>query len=147
MDDPKLVFSDLTFTSTAAPARVQSHPASATTPISEDPTIKGIFAAAGARMQVSAAATPSAINTVTIKIPKSQVAMLAKKGATIFDQGGDSYSMNASRISNIMFNEDGVNGASNNKVNEEIKPPYLLYSVTLCANEEVHLEKIVASPL
>ena len=117
MDDSKPEFSDLTFTVAAAPARVQSHPASATTPISEDPTIKGIFAAAGARMQVSAAATPSAINTVTINIPKSQVAMLAKKGATIVNQGGNSYSMNALRLSNIMFNEDGVNGSSNNKVN------------------------------
>ena len=98
-------------------------------------------------MRVSSDTTPSDMDTIMIEIPKSQVAMLLKKGSTLIDQGGDSYSMNASRISNIMFNEDGVNGASNNKVNEEIKPPYLLYSVTLCANEEVHLEKIVASPL
>ena len=42
-------------------------------------------------MQVSDAETPSAIDTITIKITKSQVAMLSNKGATIIDQGGNSY--------------------------------------------------------
>ena len=37
-----------------------------------------------------------------------------------------------------MFNEDGVNGVSKNKVNGEINPPYLLDTITLCSNKEVH---------
>ena len=65
MDDSKSVFIDLTFTVAAASARVQPHSASATTYIPEDTNIKGIFAATGARMKVSAAATPSAIDTIT----------------------------------------------------------------------------------
>ena len=71
MDDYKPVFSDITLTVAAAPDRVQSHSVSATTSITEDPTIKSIFAASGARMQVSVATTQSAIDTITIKIPKS----------------------------------------------------------------------------
>ena len=86
MDDPKSVFSDITFTVVAALARVQFHYNSATTSIPEDPTIKSIFATAGARMQVSAAATLSSINPITIEIPKSHMAMLAKKGATVIDK-------------------------------------------------------------
>ena len=58
-DYPKLVFSDLTFTVPAAPDKVQAHYALSTTctAIAEEPTIKGICAAAGAHMQVSAAST------------------------------------------------------------------------------------------
>ena len=68
-------------------------------------------------MQVSDAESPSAIDTITIEIPKSQVSMLTKNRATLIDQGGDSYSMNILTLSNCMFHEDGVNGASNNRVN------------------------------
>ena len=68
-------------------------------------------------MQVSDAESPSAIDTITIEIPKSQVAMLTKNRATLIDQGGDSYSMNILTLSNFMFHEDGVNGASDNIVN------------------------------
>ena len=46
-----------------------------------------------------------------------------------------------------MFHEDGVNGPSNNKVNGDINPPYLINTITLCANEEVHLGKFSASPM
>ena len=75
-------------------------------------------------MQVSDAETPSAINTITIDIPKSQVAMLSKKGDTIIYQGSNSYSMNALTLSKRMFHEDGVNGDYKNKVNGKINPPY-----------------------
>ena len=61
-------------------------------------------------MQVSDAESPSAIDTITIEIPKSQVATMSKKGANIIDQRGNSYSMNALTLSNRMFHEDIVNG-------------------------------------
>ena len=41
------------------------------TSITEDTTIKGIFADAGTWMQVSDSASPTAISTITIEIPKS----------------------------------------------------------------------------
>ena len=71
VDDPKSVLSDITFTVAAYPAIFQAHSASATKSIQEDPTIKGISFSSGARMQVLDAATPSAIDTITIEIPKS----------------------------------------------------------------------------
>ena len=46
--------------------------------------------------------------------------MLVKKGATIIDQGRNSYSMNSLTLSNLMFSEDGVNGDYNYKLNGEI---------------------------
>ena len=45
--------------------------------------------------------------------------------------------MNALTLSNIMFNEDGVNGSYKNKVNGDINPPHLINTITLWANEEV----------
>ena len=39
-------------------------------------------------MQVSDAQTPSTIDTITINITKSQVAMLSQKGTTIMYQRG-----------------------------------------------------------
>ena len=74
-------------------------------------------------MQVPDAVTPNAIDTNTTKIPKSQVAMLSKKGDTIIEKGGNSYSMNALTLSNRMFHEYEVNGYYNDKVNGKIKPP------------------------
>ena len=71
VDDPKSVLSDITFTVAAYPAIFQAHSASATKSIQEDPNIKGIFSSAGYYIQVSDAATPSAIDTIKIKIPKS----------------------------------------------------------------------------
>ena len=123
VDDSKSVLSDLTFTFGSASDRVQEQPMSDTKSISENTTTKGILAAKGAQMQVSDTETPSAIDTITIEITKSQVAMLSKKGATIIDQGGNSYSMNALTLSNRMFHEYGVNGYYKNKINEDINPP------------------------
>ena len=68
-------------------------------------------------MQVSDAETPSTIDTITINITKSHVAMLSQKGTTIIYQRGNSYSMNALMLSNRMFHEYGVNGDYRNKVN------------------------------
>ena len=55
----------------------------AITSILEDPTIKYIFSATGNLMNVSDDTTPSAIVTIMIDIPKSQVAMLDKKGVLL----------------------------------------------------------------
>ena len=74
-------------------------------------------------MQVPDAVTPDAIDTNTTKIPKSQVAMLSKKGTIIIDKGGNSYSMNALTLSNRMFHEDDVNGYYRDKLNGDINPP------------------------
>ena len=65
VDDSKSVFSDITFTVATASDIFQAHSVSDTISIPEDPTIKGIFPAAGAQMQVSADATPSDIDTIT----------------------------------------------------------------------------------
>ena len=94
-EDSKTVLSDLTFTVAAAPAQVKFHNTPATSAIPEHHTIKGIFDDLGAWMKVSATATKSDIDTVTIVIPKYQVAMLDKKGANIVDQVGKSYLTNA----------------------------------------------------
>ena len=59
VDNSKIVFSDFTFVVTASPDKVQSHYASATSAIPEDPTIKDIFYATGAQMQVSATTSTS----------------------------------------------------------------------------------------
>ena len=64
-DNSKSVFSGLTFTVVTFPSRVQAHSMSAIISIIEDINIKGIFSATAAHMQVSAAETPSAINTIT----------------------------------------------------------------------------------
>ena len=74
-------------------------------------------------MQVSNDVTPTTTDTIMTDITKSQVAMVPKKGDSHIDQGGNSYSMNASTLSNRMFHEDGVNGDYRNKVNGEINPP------------------------
>ena len=95
MDDSNTVFSYLTSMVKVAPDRVHSNSASATSAILEDPTIKGIFADAGARIQVSATATTSDTYTITLVIPKSQVAMMVKMETPLVDKGGNSYSLNA----------------------------------------------------
>ena len=95
------MFSDLTFTVTDAPSRVQSHSSSSTLTISYYTTIKGIFAAATARMQVLVVATTSDIDTATIEIPKSQVTMLSNKGDALIDQCRNSYLMNALILSGL----------------------------------------------
>ena len=98
-DDSKTVFSDLTFTVASVPSHVQSHSTLDASAIPEYPTIKGIFSAAGTRIQVLFTTITSNIDTLTLVIPKSQMAMLANKGATLVDQGGYVYLSNALMLS------------------------------------------------
>ena len=70
-----------------------SYTCTATSTIPEYPTTKGIFAAAGDHMHVPDIAAPRSTDRIIVEIPKSQVAIMAKKGATIVDQGGNYYSM------------------------------------------------------
>ena len=130
-DDSNTVFSDPTFTIAYAPTWVQSHSASATWFIPYYPTIKDIFSAAGAWMQVLASATTSDIYTVTIEIPKSQISMLAKKGDTLVDQGGNLYLMNALMLSvhtslGHLISKPTVNGDNNetNILQSSLAPSY-----------------------
>ena len=125
VDNSKTVFSDLIFVVTASPDKVQSHYASATSAIPEDPTIKDIFAAAGALMQVMEAETTRNTYTVNPEIPNCQVSMLFKKGATLVDQGGNSYSMNALILSGCT---SLGNGNPKPIVNGETNKPYLIQS-------------------
>ena len=136
-DDTRLVFSNLKFTVVAAPTTAQAYSASAATgtAIPEDPNIKGIFSASGAQMQVSAAAAPRSMDTITVEIPRSQVAMMDKRGATIVNQGVNSYSMNTMTFSNIAPNQIRDSGAYNNNLNWEVKPTYLLNPLTSGDNE------------
>ena len=122
-DDSKTVFSDLTFTVPTSPAQVQSYFDSAILAIPEDATIKVIFAAAGAQMQVEATTTTINTNTVTLVIPKSQMAMLAKKGDTIVDLGGNSYLMHSLMLSDQNSLDHGI---SKPTANGEKNSPYLL---------------------
>ena len=66
VDDSKIVFSDLTFTVAAYPAQVQTQSTRSTSAIPEDPTIKGIFSAAGAWMKMLATTTTR--NTETLPL-------------------------------------------------------------------------------
>ena len=136
-DDTRSVFSDLTFTFTAAPTTAQAYLASDTmgTAIPEDDTIKIIFAASGVCMQVSGAATPCFIDNITIEIPKSQVATIDKRGATIIDQEGNFCSMSMMTLSTSAKNQCRNSGVYRNKLNEEYNPPYLLKNPTSGNNE------------
>ena len=53
-------------------------------------------------MQVSDAAAPRSKDTITVEITRSQVAMLAKKVATIVNQGSNSDSMNTMTFSTLL---------------------------------------------
>ena len=67
--------------------------------------------------------------------------MLAKQGDNLFDQGRNFYLINylillgCTSIGRVIYN---------NKFNSEINPPYLLDTITLCANEEFHLGTLSA---
>ena len=139
-DDSKQVFSNLTFTVAATPAKVQSQYAWATTStaIPQDTTIKVILTAAGDRMQLSAAATYSAMYTIAIDIPKYKLDILAKKGATLVDQGVKSYPMNAMTLLNHKSHENSNYGSLKKNLNVEINPPYLLVTLSSCNNEYIH---------
>ena len=69
-------------------------------------------------MQVSGAATTSNTDTVTLDIPKSEVAMMSKKGYSLVYQYRNSYLMNALMISGRTSLGHGI---SKHKVNEETK--------------------------
>ena len=86
-------------------------------------------------MQLSAAAAPRSMDTITVEIPRSQVAMMDKRGATIVNQGVNSYSMNTMTFSNIAPNQIRDSGAYNNNLNWEVKPTYLLNPLTSGDNE------------
>ena len=79
-DDLNTVLSEFTFTVASDPDQVQSYSASATSATPEDPTIQGIFYAEGSCMKVPSTTTTSDTDTVTLVIPKFQVAMLAQMG-------------------------------------------------------------------
>ena len=89
-------------------------------------------------MQVSVADTQSAMDTITIEIHNSQVAVLSKKMATLVDQGGNSYSMNSMKLSNRKSWENSNDGSSNNNFKGDINPPYLLDTLSSWNNEDVH---------
>ena len=139
-DDIRSVFSDLTFTVAAAPTSYQTYLKSDATgtEIPEEPTIKGIFAAAGDGMQVPAGAAPHSMDKITVEIHKSQVTMLAKKGATIVNQGDNSYSVNFIMFSNLASNQGRNSGVYKNNVNGEVNPPYLLNAPIFGNNEADH---------
>ena len=103
----------------------QAYLASAATgmAILEDPTSKVIFAAASAWIQVSASVALRSIYSIIIEITKSQVALLAKKGATIVDQGGNYYSMGVITLSTLATNQFHASGFYRNNLNEEANPP------------------------
>ena len=64
------------------------------TPIQFPPQhTKGIFAGSSDWMQAPDAAAPYSMDSIIIEIHKSQVAMMAKKGANIVNQGDNHYSM------------------------------------------------------
>ena len=133
-DNTRLVFSGLTFVVTAAPTTEQAclESAATGTAIPEDPTRKDFFAAADAWMQVLSTTAPRSMDTITVESTKYQLAMLAKKGASIVDQGGNSYLMNAMTFSTIAPCDSGL---YKNKLNGEFKPLYLLNDLTSGKNE------------
>ena len=61
--------------------------------------------------------------TVELVITKPQVAIMAKKGDNIIDQGGNSYSMNALMLLGCTFLDHVI---SKNKANGNPNVPYLL---------------------
>ena len=101
--DSRSLFSDLTFIVKAPPTTSQDYSASAATDmtIPENSTIKVIFCAAGAQVQVSCPLAPRSMDTITVGIPRYQVAMLSKKGATIVNQGGNFHSMSVVTLSTL----------------------------------------------
>ena len=100
--------------------------------IPEDLIVKVIFAAAGARAQVSNSSTQSSMAIITIDIPKYQVDMLAKNGATLVYQRDNSYSPNAMMFSNRKYRGNINDGSSKNKLNWQINPTYLLNNLSSC---------------
>ena len=97
-------------------------------------------------MQVSATTTTSDTDTVTIVIPKSQVAMMAKKGSTLVDQCGTSYLINACMLSDRASLDHVI---SKPIANGETNTPHLL-QLSLSpsyAKEEIPPIKLLTSPI
>ena len=74
-------------------------------------------------MQVSATTNEIDTDIVSFVIPKSQVAMLAKKGDTLIDQGRKSYLINALMLSDHNSLDHGIFKLT---ANGGTKSPYLL---------------------
>ena len=68
-------------------------------------------------MQVSYDTTQSYMDTITAKIPKSQMDMLSQKLDTLVDLGDNSYSVNSMMFSNPNSRENSNYGASKNNFN------------------------------
>ena len=71
-----------------------------------------------------ASSTTRDTDTVTLDITKSQVAILAKRGTTLVDQGRNSYLMNALMLSGCTYLGHGMYKPTVNRVT---KAPYFLH--------------------
>ena len=69
------------------------------------------------------------METINIDTPKSQVDMLAKRGDFIVDQWGNSYSMNAMKLSKHKSRENSNYVSSENNFNGETKTLCLLDTI------------------
>ena len=119
----------------------QAYPVSAamgtvTSTIPEDTTIKDVFAASGAQMQVSFSAAPRSMDRNIVEIPNSQVVMLAKKDATIVDQGGNYYSMSVVTLATHLPYHYRASGYYGSNPGGEVNPPYLLNEPTSGNNDD-----------
>ena len=68
-------------------------------------------------MQVSETTTTSKTDTVTLVIPKYQVAIMVKEDDTLVDQGRNSYSMNALMLSGCTSLDNGISKPTANGEN------------------------------
>ena len=95
-------------------------------------------------MQVLVTATTSDTYTVELVIPKSQVTMLAKRGAILVDKCGKSYSINALILSDCKSRDHGI---SNPTANEGTNTPYIIKPALSPSytKEEITSSKISAS--
>lgn len=75
------------------------------------------------------------MDSITIDIPKYQVDILAQKGATIVNQGGNSYSMSEATLSTFTTYQCQTSRVYRSNLNGESKPTYLLNAPTSGYNE------------
>ena len=101
-----------------------------TSTIPEYPTIKEIFYGAGARMQAPSAASPRSIDSIIAETPKSQVAMMSKKGATIADKGSNYYSMSVVMFAPRTPDQCHTGGDYGSNPGGEVKLHYLINDPT-----------------
>ena len=90
--------------------------------------------------------TTSNIDTLTLVIPKSQMAMLAKKGATLVDQGRNVYLSNALMLSDCKSLYHVIYKPISNG---ETNTPYLLQPSLSPSytKEEIPSSNFLASPM